>query len=275
MPTQSPAIQCTTVELTFLASLLGADTLATLPESMQQWSAEALDTAWSEVQTQLAGRGLITVQPDGAIRVDESVAALVGTCSFAEATVVATYTGADGDAGAHQFHVIRSAAVEMVVSGEGAGEEALCELTELDDSRAVLRRIAAIFRLDRQQGPAVPNGSLRERALRQARKLARESGQEAAHSWLVLAGLPPETAEALAETLDRPVGNGALVVLSHEGRQLQSDGLGLLEGENGLWLLRTVDRDGSKWVDVVPCSATTMGDFIRAVMARALGGAVL
>lgn len=270
MPTQSPAIQCTTAEFAFLASLLGAPAPAALAEAASPWPGGRSEEGVSEIQARLAGRGLIRIEPDGSVRVSEAVAALVGTCSAAQATFVATYTAADGELVAHQFHVMGTAAVELVVYDDG--DEAVCELTDLCDAHEVLPRLAEIFRLGSQEKGTCPGGSLRERALRQVRSLVRDSGRDAAESYLVCMGLYPETAAALAEALDRPVGNGALLVLTHEGGRMQADGLGLLEGENGLWLLRTVERDGCKWVDVAPCSALGARQSIGLLFRRKVAG---
>jgi hypothetical protein len=63
--------------------------------------------------------------------------------------------------------------------------------------------------------------------------------------------------------------------MSSDQSELGVDGLALLEGENGLWLLRNVPQDGVQWVDTVPCTAESMREFIRSVMNRALPGLLL
>ncbi|HWI53835.1 MAG TPA: hypothetical protein VNT01_16985, partial [Symbiobacteriaceae bacterium] len=109
-------------------------------------------------------------------------------------------------------------------------------------------------------------------SLRAARQLAEESGVAAAEEHLLGAGLSPEVSAALAATLARPLGNGALVAMPSDQSPLSVDGLALLEGESGLWLLRNVHEAGTRWVDVVPCSAASMLAFIRSIMNRALPG---
>lgn len=272
MQTRTPAVSCSTVELAFLASLLGADSLIGIPDPFDNWPPDIVEAAWNEARQALAGRRIIALGDDGAVHVDEAVAALVGTCGFAEASFLVTYTPVDGDTAYHHFHIIGSSAVEVTLAEPAAPS---CTLLEVEDAARVLNRVAALFRLGEQAGPVVPNGSLPGPALRRARTLIWEQGRPAAEAFLTQAGLHPETAAALALSLDRPKGNGALVAIPADRLAGEVDGLGLLEGENGLWLLRNVTRRGAQWVDVVPCSAEALRDFVRAIMSRALPGAAL
>lgn len=268
MPTQMPAVACSTMELSFLASLLGADSLIGVPDPFAGWSTDAIEVAWSEARRSLAERRLITVMPDGGLAVSEAVAELVGTCGFAEATFMLTYTDRDMTVAGHHFHVIRQSAVELILSHETV---LTCQLSGLD-TPVVLERVSEIFRLGEQVAPAVPNGRLAENHLRYARQVAEDSGAAAAEHVLKETGMAHETARALADALARPLGNGALVAMSSDESDFGVDGLALLEGEGGLWLLRNVHEGSARWVDVVPCSAAAMREFIRSIMNRALPG---
>ncbi|HWI52467.1 MAG TPA: hypothetical protein VNT01_10050 [Symbiobacteriaceae bacterium] len=271
MPTKLPTIACTTVELAFLASLLGADSLIGVPDPFAGWSGDAVEEAWEEVRRALAERRLVTLQSDGAVSIETSVAELVGTCGFAEATFMLTYTAADGTAAGHHFHVIRHSAVELVLSHETV---LTCQLSGVDTA-TVLDRVTEIFRLGDQGAPCVPNGRLTEASLRAARLLAEESGPAAAGELLETVGLCRETAAALAGSLARPLGSGALVAIASDQSDAGVDGLALLEGENGLWLLRNVHEGNARWVDVVPCTAEGLRYFIRSIMNRALPGKLI
>lgn len=271
MPTKLPAIACSTSELAFLAGLLGAESLIGVPDPFDDLDGDAIEEALSEARRSLAERRLITILPDGNLCIEQAAAELVGTCGFAEATFMLTYTSADGTTAGHHFHAIRHSAVELVFGYES---ELTCRLTALDTA-AVLDRVAEIFRLGAQSAPAVPNGRLTEANLRLARSLAEESGQAVTEEFLHALGIGPETAAMLAETLARPVGNGALVAMSGDEGDFGVDGLALLEGESGMWLLRNVQEGGARWVDVVPCTAQAMKEFIRSIMNRALPGKLL
>ncbi|HYF91828.1 MAG TPA: hypothetical protein VD969_06250 [Symbiobacteriaceae bacterium] len=271
MATKLPAIACSTMELAFLAGLLGAESLTGVPDPFEGWSGDDVEAVWAEVRRSLAGRRLLSIMADGSICVEAAVAELVGTCGFAEATFMLTYSSADGITAGHHFHVIRQSAVELVLGYEG---EMTCRLTALD-TPAVMDRVSSIFRLDGQEAPSVPSGRLTEPDMRLARQLAEAAGREAAEPHLLGLGFCPETAAALAETLARPLGNGALVAVSADQSDFGVDGLALLEGECGMWLLRNVQESGARWVDVVPCTAAALREFIRSIMNRALPGKLL
>lgn len=271
MPVKLPSIACSATEMAFLSSLLGADSLVGVPDPFAGWSSNAIDAALAEARRTLAERRLVSVLPDGSVCLQETVAELVGTCGYAEATYMLTYTAAGGEVFGHHFHVIRRSAVELILSHE---DVLTCQLTALDTG-AVLDRVAEIFRLGDQGAPQVPNGRLPEVSLRIARNRGEAEGPEVAERHLVGAGLPPETAGALAQTLTNPLGNGALVALGSDKSDWGVCGLALLEGENGLWLLRNVHQGSSRWVDVVPCSAADLREFLRSVMNRALPGKLI
>jgi hypothetical protein len=223
--------------------------------------------AWDAAQVSLAERRLLSVLSDGSICMEQRVAELVGTCGFSEATFMLTYTGSDGSVSGHHFHVIRQSAVELVLSQAG---EITCQLSGLD-TRSVLDRVAGIFRLGDQAAPLLPSGRLTGRHLNRARQVAEETGAWAAELYLVSAGLCRETAAGLAVTLARPLGKGTLVAVAGAHADVGIDGVGLLEGENGLWLL----RESSRWVDLIPCTGQALREFIRSIMNRVLPGNLL
>lgn len=271
MPVKLPALACSTTELVFLASLLGADSLIGVPDPFAGWGPDEIAAAWEAARASLAERRLLSVQPDGSLCMEQTVAELVGICGFAEATFVLTYTAGEGGASGHHFHVIRQSAVELVLAREA---EIACQLKGLE-AESVLGRVAEIFRLSDQGALAVPNGRLTERHLTRARQVATETGAWAAELYLVSAGLCRETAAGLAITLARPLGSGTLVAFAGARQDAGVDGLGFLAGENGLWLLRNHRREGARCVDLIPCSGLALRAFIRSIMNRVLPGNLL
>lgn len=270
MPVVSMAVSCSTVELAFVATLLGAETLVGLPDPFHGWSEDQTEAVWEQARESLAERRLLTLHPDGRIEVDDRLISLVGTCGFAEVTYVLTRTGANGQVSGHHFHVIRSAAVELAIQDQGA---LTCQLTALDSCH-LPDRVTSLLRLENQAAVQVPNGTLAEPDLRQARFLAQGSGTEVARAFLREAGLHADTAAALTEALAQPLGNGSLVTMVPGRAQWGVDRLSVLESQHGLWLLRTVARQGKLLVDIVPAEADMARDFIRAVMLRALPGSM-
>ncbi len=264
MDNDVPTITCSAQEMVFLAGLLGADMLLGLEDPFWGWLAEEIEAAWQQAREALAARRFIEVQPDGSIVMDVAVATLVGTCAFPEASFLLTVTPAGGAPTVRYFHLTRHLAVEQAPEPEGY------RLTALEDPASVFERVTAMLGLDDQ--PAAPGGSgrLRGTELTQARTLIEDSGPEAAQAALERAGLGSETAVALTETLARPTRNGALVALARREVTWEVAGMGLLEGENGLWRLRAFTRRGEDWVEVIPCTAGEAREALRRVMDRVL-----
>jgi len=264
MENEVPVITCSAQEMVFLASLLGADTLLGIDDPFMGWLADEIEEAWQRARTALVERRFIEVQSDGGIVMDIAVAALVGTCAFPEASFILTVTPAGERTDVRYFHLTGYLAVEQAVVNDGY------RLTALEDAQAVFMRMTGLLGLHNQQATPGTGGALAEERLLQARTLACESGIEAAQSALHQAGLDPDTAAALAKTLAHPVRNGALVALARREFTWEVAGLGLLEGQNGLWRLRAFTRGGENWVEATPCDAAEACEAVRQVMNRVL-----
>lgn len=264
MDNTAASITCSPVEATFLASLLGADMLLGIQDPFLGWLTEEIEEAWEQTRQALADRRFIEVQPDGGIVMDIAVAALVGTWAFPEASFLLTFTPADGTQQRCSFHLTSNLGVEQSQADDAT------ELTALEDAQAVYRRILQVFGLKDQLAAPGSRAALPEASLIEARACAVEGGEAAASRALQKAGLPEETAESLACTLTRAVANGALVALARRTTTWEVGGLGLLEGANGLWCLRSFTRDGENWVEVTPCDAARARQEIRRLMNRVL-----
>jgi len=58
-----------------------------------------------------------------------------------------------------------------------------------------------------------------------------------------------------------------LVVMRQRGTW-QAGGLGFLEGENGLWRLRSFQSNAQDWVECLPCSAAELWQQVEALLER-------
>ncbi len=257
-------ITCSPVEATYLASLLGADMLVGLQDPFLGWLNEEIEETWNQVRAALAERRFIEVQANGGIVMDTAVAALVGAWAFPEASFLVTFTPAEGTPQTRAFHLARNLGVEQTQADE------VVQLMALEDAPAVYRRILEVFRLKDQSAAPGPGGSLPEAHLREARSRAVEEGEAAAFRLLQDAGLPEAAAQSLARTLAQPIANGALAALTRRTTSWEVGGLGLLEGSNGLWRLRSLTRDGENWVEMIPCDASQARREIRQAMNRVL-----
>ncbi len=264
MDKTTPTIICSPVEAIFLAGLLGADVLLGIRDPLLGWLDEEIEEAWDQARATLAERRFIEVQADGGIVMDTTVAALVGTWAYPETSFLVTFTSAEGISQIRSFHLTRNLGVEQVQADD------VVQLTVLEDAQAVYRRILEIFGLDDQSAAPGPGGALPEAYLMEARARAMAMGKGAALQILEEAGLPQAAAESLAQTMARPIANGALVALARRTTTWEVDGLGLLRGENGLWHLRSFTCAGENWVEVIPCDAARARQEIRLVMNRVL-----
>ena len=263
----APVITCSAREMTFLAGSLGADTLLGVADPFVGWLADEIEQAGEQTQATLAGRKFIEIQPDGGIVMDVAVAALVGTCAFPDASFVVTFTPAGGEAVTRHLYVTPQLAVEQVAV---TGPDTAYRLMALENGKAAYQRILQIFGLNGQQAVSASGGELPEAGLVRARSAAAEAGLEEAQKVLQKAGLGEDAAAALAETLSNPIANGALVALARQETAWDVAGLGLLEGENGLWRLRAFTRDGENWVEARSCDADEARQAVRRVMNRVL-----
>jgi len=267
MDNQIPVITCSAQEMAFLAGSLGADTLLGVADPFMGWLADEIEDAWKQAQSALAGRSFIKVQPDGGIVMDVAVAALVGTCAFPDASFVVTFTPAGGETVTRYLHVTKQLAVEQAAVSEPV---AAYRLVALENGEAAYERVLRIFDLDGQRAVSSPGGELPEAGLIQAREAAADGGLKEAQRVLREVGLSRTTAAALAETLVNPVANGALVALARRETAWDVSGLGVLEGQNGLWRLRAFTRGEENWVEAIPCDAAEAREAIRRVMNRVL-----
>ena len=267
MDNQVPVITCSAQEMAFLASALGADTLLGVDDPFVGWLTEEIEEAWEQVQAALAERDFIEVRPDGGIVMDVAVAAMVGACAFPDASFVVTFTPAGGEPVTRYLHVTGQLAVEQTTTAEPV---AAYRLVALKDREAAYHRVLRVFGLNGQRAVSSPGGKLPEAGLIQAREATAEAGVEETQKALREAGLTDATAAALAETLSDPIANGAVVALARQETTWDVAGLGLLEGQNGLWRLRAFTRGGENWVEAIPCAAAEARKAIRRVMNQVL-----
>nr|PZN38137.1 MAG: hypothetical protein DIU70_11425 [Bacillota bacterium] len=207
----------------------------------------------------MADRGVIRPQGDGTYVPDPAAAPLLAACLLPEVAVTATFTGPGEPPALRRFQIAGETALEVRVRWP---EDPTCELVPLAGADAVVRELAAFFRLSGESaeppapsGP-VPDGSERVPAprLEEARDLAQAAGSDAARNLLEGAGVSTGVAGALAAALARPEGNGALVGFYRGEAGWTVRGFGFLAGAGGHWLLRPFARAGTEWVEVLPAT---------------------
>lgn len=249
MDTRSPerTLSCSPSELYTLASLLGGEMLIGVPDPFPGWLTEEIQAAMEEARQSLTVRGILAPRGEGEVVMDVVAAALVGTLIAPQAAFLLTHTIPD-----HPFRQINiyhrpplTAAMEQ--------RERQWALRFLPDTDAIVHQVQELWNLGSQQAVQASPFSLPESVMEEARQ-AQPMEEAEIRKRLEKAGVPLIGAVALARTLANPRQNGALVaVLSRQG-VWDTGGLGMLEGENGLWLLRSFSRQQTPWIECRPCS---------------------
>lgn len=262
---ESPTITCSATEATFLASLVGGKALVGMRDPFLGWLTEEILESWEQARRALSERRYIAVEPDGRIVLDTAVAALVSTWASPDASFILNVTRAGEANDVRYFHLTRYLAVEQCLASESH-----YQLTALENGSAVFERIVQLLSLSHQPSAPGSRALATNDVLTRVRSIATVSGSAQAAAEMQQAGATTSAAQALGETLAHPIMNGALVALAQGQTAWQVCGLGLLEGTNGLWRLRSYSRDSETWVEALPCDAKQARAEIRRVMNRVL-----
>lgn len=260
MAANAQTLTCSAAEAAYLGALVGARSLIGFSDPFPGWLAEEVQPALAQVRDDLAGRRVLTPQPDGTLTIAPAAEALVRTCGFAGATLVLSHSAGEQSARRH-YYIAGELIVEQVPDATDH-----YRLTALAGGLALLEQAQAFLGLGRQAAPAVPGAALPEDALTTARQLAERAGADAAGAALEQAGMPPLTATALAHALAQPAANSLAVAMIRRQHGWEVDGLGLLDGPAGLWRLRPFARDGASWVEATPCTGAGAAFELRRVL---------
>lgn len=256
-------LSCSPVELYTLASLLGGEMLIGVPDPFPGWLTEEIQAAMDEARQSLTVRGILAPRGEGEVVIDVVTAALVGTLVAPRAAFLLTHT--TPDLLSRQINIYHrpplTAAMEQ--------REGQWVLRFLPDTDGIVHQVQELWGLGSQQAVRASPFSLPEGVMEEARR-AQPLGETEIRKRLEEAGVPLAGAGALARTLADPRQNGALVaVLSRQG-VWDAGGLGMLEGENGLWLLRSFSRQQVQWIECIPRSGPQLLADVEALVKRFL-----
>lgn len=255
------ALSFSSVELFALASLLGGELLVGIPDPFPGWLTEEISDAMQGAQRTLAERGHLSILEDGRVIVDVTAAALVGAVASPQAVILLTSTSPPQPPLQLGFYI----RPPLIVLAESENRGWL--LRPVSALEEVLERIRTAWQIGSQRAVRAPAFALPEDALDLARKRIPQ-GKQAVQECLQQSGVSTTAAAALARTLTSPRRNGALAAVHRRESSWDVDGLGMLEGENGLWLLRMVARQQTRWVDLSPCSAKRLTEEVERLLGR-------
>ena len=252
-------LSCSNVELFTLASLLGGVMLVGVPDPFPGWLTEEIEEAMQAARKTLAERGHLTLRPDGQVVMDVATAALVGTLVAPRAVFL--LTEATPDKAPRQWACYHRPPLTVLLESEG---EAL-SLKPLEGQSALFEQVVSAWQLGVQKAVRAETLSLPESAMQSERE-ARTAGEAAMQNALQQAGAGAKNARALARTLSASRRSGALVAMRPRENSWETGGLGMLDGENGLWLLRSFTRQQADWVELIPCSAQKLSAEIEMLL---------
>lgn len=239
-------------ELALLAALAGVPALVGVPDPFDGWLRSELEAAWERVRPELAARGLIVTQADGAAVLAPTVADLLQTCGSAHAVLTLTRVEPGQPQQVRCIHIGSGTATHLELSDDGFVR--LSKLAAPEDIRhAVMAHL-------QQPGEApLGNGD-------PCRLPAAVLKPGATLPSLLTAGADPATAERLAKTLAEPVANCAVLLTKYSRGTWETTGLGVLEGGQRLWLLHAVPGPA---IGMIEMTASTL-EQVQAALAELL-----
>jgi hypothetical protein len=253
------AIECTGPELYLLGSMLGAQLMIGVEDPFADPFLD-VNATLAAAEARLLERGYLERLPDGGIALDGLIGVMIEVATFPDLSVVAASATSDGDPIQRTYHLQGSLGVEIAPNGD---DYRLTTFDGLDELRDLLLTTWAI---DGRSAADGSPASVTQGALQEAARLALESDETAAQAFLQRSGVDGETAASLATTLATTDCSGAFTALQRGEFDWRGAGLAVLGGDNGLWRLRSVERDAMPCLEIAPCDATTLADDVRAVL---------
>ncbi len=257
------SLSCSPGELYTLASLLGGEMLIGVPDPFPGWLTEEIQAAMEEARQSLTAREVLALRDDGQMVMDVAAAALVGTLVSPQAAFI--ITAAAPEQPLRQVNLYYRAPLTVAMEGQDGD----WMLGFLPDTTAIARRVQELWHLGPQKVVRVSSFTLPEKEMERARQ-ACALGEKEVLDRLREAGVPPTSARAMARTLTAPRQNGAMVALCFRQGVWDTGGLGILEGENGLWLLRSFSRQGANWIECIPRSGQQLMAEVETLVRRFL-----
>ncbi len=250
---ESFSLHLTPAELVYLLEALGNHSMIGLATPFAEMAEDEARRLKEEAKTSLISQDYVAVLPGGQIQIDLTVAALVQCCASPQQTWTTTSETAAGERDVRHIHRAQGLIVEDAILASG-----LHRLTPLRDNAAVLQRIEQQMHLKRQSAAPGQTFVLPEELLFRTREIAAAVGEETAARYLVSAGVAKATAAQFAQALAQPISNSSVSRWSVAGEEVAAsieEGIGILEGRSGLWLLQPSVVEDIVRIEVSPADA--------------------
>lgn len=262
MPPDSLVLHCTGPELIYLCRLAGGETLLGVEDPFPGWLTEEIQAAMEQARQNLEARGTIQVGVDKRIHMDADVKTLLNVITSPRAVFIYTLTLPDAQPVRQVFYWKAPAAVRLQYTDD------IYNLDLLANPEAIYQEITRGWSAESQAPPSGETIALPVPVLESVRHSLAQEALDDACSILRGAGATETTVSALIETLRTLRRNGAIVALRPQRQTWYPAGLGLLEGKNGLWGLRSFERYGQMWVEFSPMAASTLPEVLCCLMGR-------
>ncbi|HET6318017.1 MAG TPA: hypothetical protein VFG86_16300, partial [Chloroflexota bacterium] len=251
-------ITCSGVELVALVGLLDGKAVIGIEDPLRGLSRTETDKALVKAREALERRQYLRMASDGFIELDKRVAELVQVVAKPDRSYYAyVIRGAEPlspiESGTRRvFHARGNLGAEVIDAAEAT-------VRRLRGRDAIASTVVEFWHITNQPPAGAERATLSQQALHDATRLALEQGSEATLTALRDAGLLPRAAATLADTLVSPIANGALIAFSLSN-QRQTATIGFLEGQNGLWRMRTTAGQVTLEATTAPALARLVRD---------------
>ena len=252
-------------EIYYLSASLDAQMVFGVEDPFPGWLTEEIREAMDAARESLAVKGALTVDLAGEVVLDPDLAALVGVLADPDATLLLSEAGPNGDEDDAERTWFLGAGRAVELLPDGAGSYGLATLPEEADFAA---RILARWGVAAQPAPAGVPGSVPDDVLNAAREQVADGTVAQARTALEDGGLTAESAASLVQSFQVPLRSASVTALRRGQMEWEAGGIAMLEAGNGLWGLRSFEREGRGWVEITPCNAAALGAKVVDVIAR-------
>lgn len=261
LPSQT-RFTCSSEELFTLAAVLGGKTLIGVPDPFPGWLTEEIEAAVNKACENLIRCGYLQEQ-NGALQMDVLVAALVAAVAEPDTVVILTAHQPPQMPQQKAFYWRPPLIVYL------RHEEEALHLAALSSTEEIPSLVRKAWELEMQQPARAQGFAVLQKTLDAVREALGQGEQEAIRV-LHRSGVESGDARAFVRTLQTGTRNGALTALRPLETTWQVSGIGMLEGENGLWRLRPFQRQNAEWVECTPCSADELIEEVQLFLKRFL-----
>jgi hypothetical protein len=260
-------LQCSSIELYTMASLIGGEMLVGVADPFRGWLTEEIELSMRKARQKLIKRKLLTGHGVNGLIMDVFAAALINTMISPQAVLLLTTTEIDKKDGktANSNNMSFYSRLPLLIMIE-ENKEGYC-IQSIDSPGFIREKIAQTWKLTERKVPQSTTFFMPERVIDLANQMHGLSEQVCLQR-LQKTGLSSDQAKPFARILPSAQRNGALVAMRPGGSNWEIEGVGMLECEKGFWMLRSVPRNNAFDVEFIPASGTNIQKEIDLLLTR-------